>query len=245
MLVHNPYSLTISKQDTMANSTSAQQAAAVSLSGDGITERLREMILSGNLGIGVQLKQEALAKHFGVSRIPVREALKRLETEGLIRHTAHQGSVVASTSVQDLLEILDIRIALETRALKLAVPNMTQVEYRKMEEIMKRYDQSDLPREWAELNYEFHMCLYRPCNRPKLLKMIDDVFRGCDIHLRAHQSHTVGRKSPQSEHRDMLKACKAKDIPRASALLEQHIEHTQAALRNAKARAINDELPIF
>ncbi len=229
----------------MANPTSVQQTATVSLSGDGITERLREMILSGNLGIGVQLKQEALAKHFGVSRIPVREALKRLEAEGLIRHIAHQGSVVASTSVQDLLEILDIRIALETRALKLAVPNMTQAEYRKMEEIMERYDRSDLPREWAELNYEFHMCLYRPCNRPKLLKMIDDVFRGCDIHLRAHQSHTVGRKSPQSEHRDMLKACKAKDILRASALLEQHIEHTQAALRNAKARAANDEPPIF
>src|SRR3546814_10645614 len=80
-----------------------------SLTTDSVTDQLRALILDGALGIGVQLKQEALAARFGVSRIPVREALKRLEAEGLITHSPHQGSVVASRSADELLYTLDIR----------------------------------------------------------------------------------------------------------------------------------------
>jgi DNA-binding GntR family transcriptional regulator len=203
----------------------------MTLSAETIAGQLRAMILKGTLGIGVPLRQEDLAKRFGVSRIPVREALKRLEAEGLVQHEANKGAVVASKSVRDLLEALDIRIALEVRALKLAVPNMTPADYGKMEDILDRYDRSDAPFEWTELNYRFHMCLYRPCARPMLLRMIDSTFRSCDIHLRVHQSSTVGRKSPQGEHRDLVLACRRQDADRAAMVLEQHIAHTQAALR--------------
>lgn len=206
------------------------------LTADSITSSLREMILNGKLGIGVQLKQEALAQQFGVSRIPVREALKRLQAEGLIEHTAHTGSVVASKSTQDLLETLDIRIALETRALKVAVPRMTKADIKAARDIIARYDASESPREWAELNLEFHLCLYRASGRPKLLKMIEDIVRSIDIHLRAHQSSTVGRKSPQTEHKNILKACAAGDADLAVNLLEQHIEHTQRMLLDAEGR---------
>ncbi len=203
------------------------------LTADAITDALREMILSGRLGIGVQLKQEALAQQFGVSRIPVREALKRLQAEGLIKHTAHTGSMVAAKSAQELLETLDIRIALETRALKMAVPRMSPADLRAAADILDRYDASDSPREWTELNLEFHLCLYRAAHRPRLLKMIEDIVRGIDIHLRAHQSSTVGRKSPQAEHRGILQACAQGDAERAARLLEQHIEHTQRMLQEA------------
>lgn len=203
------------------------------LTADGITHALREMILSGELGIGVQLKQEALAQQFGVSRIPIREALKRLQAEGLVEHTAHTGSVVAGKSTQELLETLDIRIALETRALKLAVPRMTSADLRASERILDRYDASDSPREWSELNLEFHLSLYRAAGRPRLVRMIEDIVRGIDVHLRAHQSATAGRKSPQAEHRDILQACYHGDTVQAVALLERHIEHTQQALSSA------------
>src|SRR5262245_63813605 len=95
------------------------------LSADALTESLRALILDGTLGAGAQLRQEDLAKRFGVSRIPVREALGRLQAEGLVEHFANRGSIVASRSVDDLLETLDIRIALETRAIRLAIPNYT------------------------------------------------------------------------------------------------------------------------
>ncbi|MBV7427367.1 MULTISPECIES: GntR family transcriptional regulator [unclassified Acidovorax] len=206
------------------------------LTADAITTSIREMILSGKLGIGVQLKQLALAQQFGVSRIPVREALKRLEAEGLVEHTAHTGTVVAAKTTQDLLETLDIRIGLESRALKVAVGRMTKSDILAARDVLARYDASESPREWAELNIEFHMVLYRACGRPKLLKMIEDIVRSIDVHLRAHQSSTVGRKSPQTEHKDILKACAEGNSDLAVDLLEKHIEHTQRMLIEADAR---------
>jgi len=210
---------------------------APSLTADSITTELREMILTGAIGIGVQLKQEALAQRFGVSRIPVREALRRLQAEGLITHTVNTGSVVAGKSTEELLETLDIRIGLETRALKLAVPNMKRADFKQARELLARYDASDYPKEWSDLNLEFHLCMYRPSGRPRLLKMIEDIVRGVEVHLRAHQSSTVGRKSPQTEHRAILKACEEKDVGLAVSLLEKHIEHTQNLLLTAPQRS--------
>lgn len=205
------------------------------LSADAITTEIRNMILSGAYAIGVQLKQEALAQQFGVSRIPVREALKRLQAEGLVEHTPHQGSIVAAQTITQLLETLDIRIGLETRALKLAIPNFERSDFDAAMEILARYDESDEPREWSELNLQFHMCLYRPCERPRLLKMIEEMVRGIAMHLRAMQSYRVGRKSPQSEHREILNAAIAKDIALATRLLESHIEHTKDVLKRTAA----------
>lgn len=210
----------------------------VTLSAQTVTDQLRALILDGSLGIGVQLKQEALARKFGVSRIPIREALKRLEAEGLVAHTAHQGSVVASRSIDDLLETLDIRIGLESRALVLAIPHMTPAIVRKAETILARYDASDMPGEWSELNLAFHLCLYKPCGRQRLLSMIESLVRSVDIHLRAHQSAAIGRKSPQKDHRALLEACRAGNAERARKLLERHIAQTQVALHNARPQTL-------
>ena len=215
----------------------ATAAEAPTLTADAVTSQLREMILTGAIGIGVQLKQEALAQRFGVSRIPVREALRKLQAEGLISHTANAGSVVAGKSTEELLETLDIRIGLESRALKLAVPRMKRADFKAARELLARYDASDYPKEWSDLNLEFHLCLYRPAGRPRLLKMIEDIVRGIDVHLRAHQSSTVGRKSPQTEHRAILKACEEKNVALAVSLLETHIEHTQTLLMAAPQRS--------
>lgn len=202
----------------------------IGLSADAITNRLREMILNGTIGIGVQLKQVHLAKQFGVSRLPIREALKRLEAEGLIRHVARQGSVVANKSIADLIETLDIRIALESRALKLSIPKLQDFDFSAARNVLHRYEESTSPREWGELNQEFHSILYRACQRPMLLKMIADTVKGVDLHLKVLQSNSVGQKSSLKEHADILDACKTRDVTTAIRLLEQHIEHTQNAL---------------
>lgn len=217
---------------------SSPPATPVVLTADSITAKLRAMILSGEIGLGVQLKQEALARHFGVSRIPVREALKRLLAEGLVEHTPNAGSVVARKTVDELLEVLDIRIGLETRALALAIPNMRASDFKAARATMARYDASDHPPEWSDLNLEFHMHLYRPCRRPRLLRMIEDTVRGIDIHLRAQQSSKTGRKMPQVEHEDILAACIEGNVKRATSLLQQHIEHTQAVLAEAPRRSV-------
>lgn len=207
----------------------------MALSADAVTESLRALILDGTFGAGLQLRQEDLAQRFGVSRIPVREALGRLQAEGLVEHYANRGSVVATRSVDELLETLDIRIALETRAMLLAMPHLTPADFRAAREIMRRYDEAEHPREWTDLNLEFHLALYRPCGRARLVRMIEDLVRGISIHLRRHISHTVGRRDPQAEHKDLLKACVAGDVERAVRLTEAHIEHTKAALAAAAA----------
>ena len=200
------------------------------LAADAVARSLRALILDGTFGVGLQLRQEDLAKRFGVSRIPVREALGRLQAEGLVEHFADRGSVVAGRSVDDLLETLDIRIALESRAMRLAMPHLQARDIKAARDIMRRYDEAETPRQWTELNLEFHLALYRPCGRPRLVRMIEDLVRGISIHLRQHISHTVGRRNPQAEHKDLLKACVAGDVELAVRLTEQHIEHTKAAL---------------
>ena len=215
--------------------TTASSKQGPPLSADAVTSSLRELILDGTLGVGLQLRQEDLARRFGVSRIPVREALGRLQAEGLVEHFANRGSIVAGRSVHELVEMLDIRIALETRALKLAVPQLTPADMRMARDVMRRYDAAESPREWTELNLEFHLTLYRPCGRPRLVKMIEELVRGVSVHLRQHISHTVGRKQPQAEHKDILRACMEHDAERAVRLTEQHIERTKSALLAAHA----------
>jgi DNA-binding GntR family transcriptional regulator len=210
---------------------------AVKLSADAVATALRELILDGTFGAGLQLRQEDLATRFGVSRIPVREALGKLQGEGLVEHLPNRGSVVASRTIDELIEMLDIRIALETSAIRLAVPNLTQKDIKAIRDVMRRYDESDSPRQWSELNLEFHLLLYRPCGRPRLVKMIEDLVRGVSIHLRQHISHTVGRKQPQAEHQDILKACIAGEAERAAKLTQQHIERTKTALVAASREA--------
>lgn len=199
-----------------------------------IVRALREDILNGVLAPGLQIRQEALAEQFGVSRVPVREALRQLEAEGLVATEMHKGAFVSSRSLEEIEEMLDIRIALEGRALKLAIPNLTPKIFAEVHRILDTYDRSDEPQEWRDLNLSFHLTLYRACNRPRLVKMIEDVVLMNSHFMRTYISATVGRKGAQLEHRQILAACEAGDARRALRLLEAHIEHTRAAMQRKR-----------
>jgi len=196
-----------------------------------IVKTLRKEILNGILPPGLQVRQEALADQFGVSRAPVREALRQLEVEGLVTSELHKGAFVSTRSLDEVEEMLDIRIGLELRALKLSIPNITPDVIAKARRILADYDRSDDPQQWRDLNMAFHMTIYGPCDRPRLLKMIEDVVMANHRFMRAYISATVGRADPQTEHHEILDACAAHDGRRALKLLECHIEHTRRALQ--------------
>jgi DNA-binding GntR family transcriptional regulator len=200
---------------------------------DHITAQLRERILSGDLPGGLQLRQEQLASEFGVSRIPVREALNRLEAEGLVTREHNRGCTVSSLSLAEIAESLEIRLALETRALRLAIPGMTSADVAAAGRVLDRYARANSPAQWSELNLEFHLSLYRPAGLPRLLRMIESLIRGSDRYLRVYVSFVVGRDDPLEEHHAILAACKAGEIGRAVRLLESHIGHTRKALAAA------------
>lgn len=204
------------------------------LSSDEITSVLRKNIYEGILSSGVPLKQEELAEQFGVSRIPVREALKKLEAEGLVRHELNKGTVVTSHSISEVIEMLDIRIGLETRALKLAMENMTDKHLDRCEAVLKRYDASSKPSVWSALNLEFHLTLYSAAQKPRLLKMIENLVLGTQRYTRIYISHTLGREQPQREHYEILDAVRQGAADKAILLLEEHIANTQRAILAAQ-----------
>ncbi|RJF96053.1 GntR family transcriptional regulator [Noviherbaspirillum saxi] len=204
------------------------------LTSDHIALELRKRIHAGALAGGVSLKQEELADEFGVSRIPVREALKRLEVEGLIRHQPNKGAVVLAHSVEDVIEMLDIRLGLETRALELAAPRLTPADLDAAGEILRQYDATSKPAQWTDLNLQFHLVLYKAAGKPRLLKMIEELFLSTQRYTRILISHTVGREQPQREHHEMLNALRDGKTNHAISLLRQHILHTQRALTDSQ-----------
>jgi DNA-binding GntR family transcriptional regulator len=197
---------------------------------DSVRERLRAAIRSGELAPGLQLKQDELAERFGISRIPVREALRQLEVEGYVTIHPNRGAIVAQLRLDEILELMEIRIALECHALRIAVPQMSDDDLETAERILRSYDAAPDPETWGEMNWAFHDTLYAPCNRPKLLAMIEANYGHVSRFIRGMISRTVGKERPQREHYELIAACRKGDVDRAVRLLDAHIVHTQKSL---------------
>lgn len=201
-----------------------------------VRDELRASILAGELEAGRPLRQDEVAERFGTSRIPVREALRQLESEGLVTFLPNKGVVVKGFSLEDVLELLEIRIALETRALRLAIPNMAVEDLDAAQELLDRYDQSSELAAWGEMNWRFHWTLYLPCARPKLLAMIEANYGHFSRFARAQVSRATGKVRPQQEHHELLRLCRSGEIEPAVDLLGRHIEATQKSLRASLRR---------
>jgi DNA-binding GntR family transcriptional regulator len=206
-----------------------------------IREVLRNEILSGKLQAGHQLRQDALAERFQASRIPVREALRQLESEGLVVHHLNRGAVVAGMNVQQICELLDIRVALECHAARLAVPNMVERDFEAMERILEAYAASDVVADWAEYNRQFHLALSAPANNGRLRRLIEEYCLNTDRYTHVAMSEATGRDKPMEDHYALLAACRARDVARVVALLEEHIDHTRRELlATARERAMGE-----
>lgn len=201
-----------------------------------ITGILREAILSGELSGGVQLKQEELASKFGVSLSALREALKSLEAEGLVRFNPNRGVVVSELSADEAREIFDIRLFLELGALELAIPNLTAADVAEAEKILQEADTETHSRRWGELNWQFHETLYRPAERPKLLSLIQNMNNNVERYMRLYLATMNYQAKSQEEHRQLLNACAHKDVKGAQAILRRHMADASASLAGYLSR---------
>jgi len=192
-----------------------------------VASRLREAILSGLFEGGRQLRQAEIAARFGVSSIPVREAFRRLEGEGLVVVYPRRGAVVSQLSPDEMREICEMREVLEPLALRKALPNVTDEDLRRAKEVLdladKETDDQLLPR-WGEMNWEFHGALYRSAGRPKLLSTINNLHTNFDRYLRLHFSAMRYREKGQQEHREILERCEQRDEEGAVEALRLHIQ---------------------
>lgn len=191
---------------------------------DLIADALREAILRGIFREGQSLRQDEIAAQFGVSRIPVREALRQLEAEGLVTLQLNRGATVSALSPAEAQEIGEIRVALETLAIQLAIPNLTESDLEKATFILEATDQTTDVTRWAKLNWEFHSTLYMPANRPRLLTTIKTLHVNIDRYVRMQFEKMHYLDKSQKEHYQLLDACRQRDIKLAVRLLKRHIE---------------------
>jgi DNA-binding GntR family transcriptional regulator len=188
-----------------------------------IEETLRAAILDGRLPCGIALRQQDLADLFGVSRMPVREALRQLEAQALLNVVAHKGAVVAPLVQGDAAETYALRILLESEALRLSVPLLETADLeqaaRYIDELESEHDYTEIGR----LNRLFHMSLYSKAPNKRLLKLVEDGLNEEERFLRFNLEDMGLGKLSQEDHRVMLRAAVERDVEGSVKLLIHHL----------------------
>lgn len=199
------------------------------ITADYVAEALREAIHRGDLADGAVLNQAAIASHFGVSRVPVREAMRQLQAEGLIDTRAHRLAVVRSLSLDRIVEIYDLRALLEGYVIERAVPNIDAALLKKLNTLEKEMRAVSDHARWLELNARFHQTLYEPAGAELTLELIDQLRARAERYVRLwskgagiHRPKEAGR-----EHAGILKLVGQGDGRGARKAIEEHVLHTR------------------
>lgn len=200
-----------------------------------VADKLRDQIIRGEIAEGTQLRQDAIATQYQVSRIPVREALRQLDAEGLIAIVPNRGAVVPALSPDDIEELFAIRSLLEPEVLKLSIPHLTRSDFDEAEAILKKYV-NELNREdhvsgWGRLNWQFHSTLYSRANQPRFMAIIRNVNNSGERYTRLQLYLTHGIQRANEEHHKILELCRQRDVAAACKLLREHIEYAGQSLK--------------
>lgn len=223
--------------DMPLNEALAPDLGRAPTTSDIILKFIRDSISDGSLDEGEPIRQDDVAKMFNVSKIPVREALKRLEAEGLVEFHRNRGAVVTSVSEPEIAQIFETRAILESNAIRLSVPHMTEATFEKASAFCDAFaSESDVAR-WSALNWQFHSCLYEDAQRPFLVNTIRSVNDRLERYLRVQLTLSHGREIADREHREILETCKSGDAQKASELVYAHIMNAcQSLLANLPKR---------
>lgn len=203
---------------------------------EAVLAELRLAIITGELRPGEQILQDALAERFGVSRVPLREALKILEGEGQVIYRPHRGYFVASLDLDDLREVYRIRDLLESEAVAVAVPKMTDEDVAALVDALDVVEEASASGDVAtmsEANRRFHFGLIEVANLPRLSRLIRVLWDATDVYRSLYYADGRHRDAVHDEHRAVLDAVRVGDAEQAIALLRAHRERAVAALEQA------------
>jgi len=190
---------------------------------DRIAALLREAIADGSLAAGTALRQDDLALRFGFSRMPIRDALRLLEAEGVVAIHPTRGAFVARMDAAEIGEIFQVRALLEREALRLALPKLRTQDLDAAAAILDRLDVEPDVGRWGALNREFHLALYRPCGNARLLELIEAQHRAADRYVRVLLHNLDYRARSQHEHRKLLAACRKGAAEKGLNWLARHL----------------------
>lgn len=203
-----------------------------------VLAELRQAITAGRLRPGYPIRQDALAAQLGVSRVPLREALKTLQGEGLVSYQAHRGYFVQTLSLADLREAYRLRELLEGEAVRQATPRLSVVTFQQLDEfeaaVERAADEVDVLG-MASANRSFHLALYDLSGMPRLGRMIRSLWDATDAYRSVYYAEAANRTRAIAEHRRVLRALRRGDVDSAIRVLDVH--------RTRAIRALERTLP--
>jgi DNA-binding GntR family transcriptional regulator len=201
---------------------------------DNVTVLLRRALLAGEIKPGERIKIAELEKAFGVSHIPIREAVRRLETEGLIIALPQRTAVAAGVDLDDLRGLYDLRRIVECDVIRRSVESMTPEHVEAVRAALESLEavaqDHDSPRFW-ELHRDFHWALLEPAASAWIQRVVDQVWLAAQRYVRLFISETL--RDAMTDHRELLACCEERDGPRAEAVLRRHLDRTELAVRQA------------
>lgn len=200
-----------------------------------IARVLAQRIIAGDILPGTRLRQDYIAAEFGASHVPVREAFRQLESQGLAESLPRRGVRVTDFDLEDLREVAEMRASLEVLALRHAAPRMTRAILEEAEQLSRRCDSSDNVRDWEAANRRFHQMILAPCAMPRLLRTIDDLQTASARFLFAAWRQDWESRTDH-DHRAILEALRKGQTEQACATLARHV----GWIGGGRARSIND-----
>lgn len=195
------------------------------LAHEAVAQELRRRIRDGRYGPGHKLRQERLAEEFGVSRAPLREALRLLESESLLVHRRHIGYEVVALRREDLDEIQLMRSLLEDEALRLAVPRLTNTDIAELERLLadlhgpSAFDDAE---QGNSLHEQFHLLIFRRAGSPRLQLQVERFWRSAHLFRAAAYKDSSGWSHTADGHMALLNACRRHDVEAALAAMRAH-----------------------
>lgn len=200
---------------------------------DMVFDVLMNAIMQGQLSPGERLLEVQLADEMGVSRTPVREAIRRLELEGFVVMIPRKGAYVAGLSVDDVESVYEIRTALETLAVRLAAQRMEAEDYRQLDELaeqMKATWQERNVDQWVTLDARFHELLYKFSRNERLVQMMSNIMEQLSRYRIISLANVEVRQNSLAEHQEVIEALRRRDSEMAAVAAEHHIENTKHSL---------------
>jgi len=214
----------------------AQNLSAMAL------ERLEQAIMQGELGPGERLSESGLARRFGISRGPLREAIGKLEGRKLVTRVSNQGARVVSLSNEDLLDLLQVRESLEGMACRLASQNMTEAELVRLEDMLVVHEKADAMRTGRGYfqgtgESDFHQVILAACGNARLTGMLGNELYSLLRLYRHRLSMRPGRAAEAlEEHRRIVVALRARDPEAAEAAMRAHLRSSRSAVEDWMAQ---------
>lgn len=194
-----------------------------------IADELRSAILDGQMQPGARIRQEDLATRFGASRIPVREALRQLESEGLVLLVPNSGAWIAKINPEECVELYKMRELLEPLAMSESVPRLSDDDIAKLDQMVQQMEAMTSVEDYIRYDRQFHLLCYSKAKMPKLLSMIEQFWNSTQHYRRSLVAGMFAKKCPYSDphHRILLDAVRERDTEAVRVIIYLHIRRTR------------------